>query len=234
MTEDRDNKPKQPQQPKQQQQQQQNPDPDFEYKAGDDTCSSCTGVLFYSKAMREKGQRPLCVGARTTLKYRVSMDTMKKIDEKQAKKQAEEIYMCIGYARMSGRMERKGQTPSCIDGIAISRYPDLPNQAQTDQQKAPQVAPVPTPVGAPVPVPPFALPLPSLQAVDDFAVRFQKSAVRNVDVVSKFWQRSLTDFPEKFERSATRMATSMAGTPSRIGRAVSKVCGLLFGDDEDA
>lgn len=166
--------------------------------------------------------------------------------------------MCIGYSRTSGRMERKGQTPACMDGIAIARYPELPEDANSKEQEQPKKSPK----SAPVPVPPPLLPQPSLATIDgtageqiatavtangffphplvcltlcaEFADKFQKSAVRNVEVVSKFWEQSLTNFPEKLEKSSTRIANSMAATPSRIGRAFNKVCGMLFGDDDDA
>ena len=33
-----------------------------DFMAGDDTCKSCTGIVYFTKAMQKNGELPLCIG----------------------------------------------------------------------------------------------------------------------------------------------------------------------------
>lgn len=89
-----------------------------DFVSGDDNCHSCTGLLYFSNEMRKRKELPLCIGRRSTLNKKISLDKLEVLD-KQSSKPDLGWYLCIGYSQWSGRMERMGFVPICITGSEI-------------------------------------------------------------------------------------------------------------------
>jgi hypothetical protein len=72
--------------------------------------------VYYTRAMRKNGEMPLCIGKKSTLTRKIPVEKLEELDKKTSKADLE-TYVCIGYSQMSGRMERTGKLPVCINGI---------------------------------------------------------------------------------------------------------------------
>jgi hypothetical protein len=85
-------------------------------RTGDQKCKSCTGILYYTAALREKGRKPVCFGVSGTLNKKLSDQSLVQLNEQQEVKDLR-AYVCIGYSTWSGLMERTGRVPLCLTGI---------------------------------------------------------------------------------------------------------------------
>lgn len=89
-----------------------------DFVSGDDKCKSCTGILYFTKAMKEAGDLPTCIGKVNIMTKKIPIDNLEKLD-KTTKKMDLGTYICFGYSQSSGRMERTGGVPICISGFQI-------------------------------------------------------------------------------------------------------------------
>ena len=102
----------------------------LDIQEGDDICRSCTGIIYYSAAMRAAKSKPLCIGFERTLLRRIPQDRIDQLD-KMTKKNDLGFFIGIGYSQTSKRMERLGIHPVCIKGIelyhSVAVIPTNPN-----------------------------------------------------------------------------------------------------------
>jgi hypothetical protein len=66
-----------------------------DFVPGDDVCKSCTGIIYFTKAMRENGETPLCIGKKTTLSRKIPLEKLEELDKKTAKPDLA-TYICVG------------------------------------------------------------------------------------------------------------------------------------------
>ena len=93
---------------------------------GDDKLMSCTGIAYYSKAMKDAKMTPVCLGIKRTLPHKLPSENMATLDKMQKKNVIHSV--CLGYSQCSGRMERLGNSPICLKGvpITVSAVPEAP------------------------------------------------------------------------------------------------------------
>ena len=96
---------------------------------GDDKVMSCTGIAYYSKAMKDAKIAPVCFGIKRTLPTKLPSENMTALDKIQKKNVIHSV--CMGYSQCSGRMERLGNAPVCLKGvpITVTAVPEAPRSS---------------------------------------------------------------------------------------------------------
>jgi hypothetical protein len=97
-----------------------------DFVSGDDKCKSCTGIIYFTKGMKDAGDLPLCIGKVNKMDKKIPIDNLEKLD-KTTRKMDLGTYISVGYSQSSGRMERTGGVPICVSGFQIH----IPNKVVT-------------------------------------------------------------------------------------------------------
>lgn len=95
---------------------------DKNFVPGDDQCTSCTGISYFTSEMKEKNTPPYCFGKQGTPKSKISHDKLQALDKENMKKNASlgnTTSICMGYSQYTGRMLRRGDIPICVRGTEL-------------------------------------------------------------------------------------------------------------------
>ena len=104
----------------------------------DNECRTCAGITILTAAMREKGEKPICVGKSDVLKQRIPWNQLDQLN-KDNSYPGLTTAIIIGLTRSSRLMDRTGCVPVCVQGIQLIRsgspilgakdpFPDTPLQ----------------------------------------------------------------------------------------------------------
>ena len=226
--------------------------PPKDFQPGDDTCKSCTGIVYYTRAMRKNGEMPLCIGKKSTLTRKIPMEKLDDLDKKMSKADLE-TYVCIGYSQMSGRMERTGKLPVCINGIqfhfvsaadastgkknnvnSISSTA-VPSSSSSSPSSSPSstvpaastTAATATAASAAPPSQPKSGARSGQEemvvALSGFKTIMEKGVKKQYNSMVKFYAQTADKFPEKVYRSCSALITSSAKTVDRIEKGFEKI-----------
>lgn len=218
-----------------------------DFVPGDDVCKSCTGIVYYTQAMRKNGEIPVCFGKKSTLTKRIPLDKIEELDKKTSKTDLK-TYICIGYSQTSGRMERTGKLPVCINGVqfhflssttegnsprngtknnnndrglGVGNAQDLqsPTVSGSNGEKLDD--------GEKSSTSPRSITQPGSEevmlALTGFKALMQKGVTKQYNGMVQFYTKTADKFPEKVHRSYTSLLESTAKTFERVERGMVKL-----------
>lgn len=210
---------------------------------GDDVCKSCTGIVYFTKSMRAKGDVPVCIGKKTTLTKKIPVDKLEELDKKTNKKDLE-VYICLGYSQTSGRMERTGKVPICISGVQFHFVAS--DMSKSNGKDAKSVSGNPAAdsngniasnnllTGSALTISKSNIDYPNKETVSDslsttklmlssWAKLIEKGMKKQVNSMIKFYNQTADKFPEKCMKSVGSLTTSAGKTFERLERGVLKL-----------
>uniref|UniRef100_A0A7S3K270 DUF8204 domain-containing protein n=1 Tax=Aureoumbra lagunensis TaxID=44058 RepID=A0A7S3K270_9STRA len=173
---------------------------------------SCTGITYFSSAMKNEGKEALCLGRRGNVTSEIPQ---KDIIERSAKKNGkteDEVdfsYACVGYSQTTEKMEKEGILPLCDVGMRFTILKAKNSQKQKEDVEESTQAIIKENSPPPVAGKPLS------ETLRPMMERYFQGA-------SNFWRRALTDFPRKFYEFHPKFLASMKKQASYLGKLFSR------------
>lgn len=196
-------------------------------------------MAFLTAAMRDKGQKPGCLGIRKVLKQRIPQDQLENLN-KQTYVQDLGYFFHFGYSRSSGLMERTGRVPVSINGthIHISRRiipkPTSPTSPASSSSSSPTATATDPDAGFPGSVQQVGRHMTDASVLVDKYMRLLKKSAnkqwdglrKNAELTRKFCVATSKDLPRKLYKSTVRLSVSV----DKTGRSLYSKAAAIWRD----
>ena len=203
--------------------------------ADEQTVKSCTGITYFTSAMKAKGEKAWCIGRRGTIPaaeasppevIEAAADPEARNKEKRGKKQEEKArettFLCLGYSQTTARMERQGTLPLCDIGMRFLVISAA--TADADRRKIPsrfsgdKNGPQAGELDGEVLRPPF-----SMGNLEEYATKARERTTKAFAAAQTFWIGALKTFPVDFQKFSTKLVGAMAKQAAYIGKTLGKI-----------